>query len=796
MPNPIKYSTGSETLTLKKGNFYIGTGDVSKGPTESTGYYNGITPPTSGYTIYLNKASQGPSIYVASTDNDLITITNQISGQNYTGVTQCLTYFASQTDKIVLNTDYPSIVTDGLVLNLDAGFVPSYPRSGTTWSDISLSGNSGTLVNGPTYSTNGGGSILFDGIDDYVKNVIPSTTNLSQGTILMIISHSYEGYYLQYYDRPNSRGAALNKTVPTGLVQIGVTYNGNNFFFHINGITTQSDIKGTYGYDATSPPSVGLFGRGRNTDGNSDNVFNFSFTLNSPQLKSTSTPDANTFFDNFTSSDSGYYTLSSGLLGKLPAVSRPRNLNGMIYNLQIYDRALSQTEIQQNYYSTLWRFLPNITQSNLILYLDATSTFSYVSGATSWYNLSSSGLTGTLVNGPTYSTENGGNITFDGTDDRVSIATYNLTSQFISFDFWIKVPSPLGNVETIFSDAAQSNTIGYIFFYFNDNGSLTYQFARSTTRSQVSVTPFSSGYVDTWVNLTITADYSSKEFKFYRNRQLLSTQTMTDAVSPLANRTRYIGSYSNSNSDSGKFSLSSFIWYSSILSATQVSQNFSSTVWRFLPNIVQNGLVLYVDAGYSFSYVSGATTWYDISSTNVNSTLTNGPTYSTNGGGSILLDGVDDYIPTNSTVSLTANWTVEAWFNLTSYPVLANVFSTAYGEGWYASSLFGGGKTIGWYLDSGWRSTAGNLYTTNQWYHLVAIVSGKNHYYYLNGVQVFSYTTNNTPSSVTFGNFGRIYGANQRYFPGYIALGRCYNRALTADEVLQNYNAQKSRFGL
>jgi energy-coupling factor transporter ATP-binding protein EcfA2 len=56
MPNAIKYNVSDETLALKKGNFYIGTGDVGKGPTSSTGYYNGITPPSGGYTIYLNKA--------------------------------------------------------------------------------------------------------------------------------------------------------------------------------------------------------------------------------------------------------------------------------------------------------------------------------------------------------------------------------------------------------------------------------------------------------------------------------------------------------------------------------------------------------------------------------------------------------------------------------------------------------------------------------------------------------------------------------------------------------------------
>ena len=62
----------------------------------------------------------------------------------------------------------PRIVTDGLVLALDAGNTKSYPGSGTTWTDLSGNGNNGTLVNGPTYSD---GSIVFDGINDYVSLV-------------------------------------------------------------------------------------------------------------------------------------------------------------------------------------------------------------------------------------------------------------------------------------------------------------------------------------------------------------------------------------------------------------------------------------------------------------------------------------------------------------------------------------------------------------------------------------------------------------------------------------------------
>jgi hypothetical protein len=79
MANPIKYNTSAETLALKKGNFYIGTGDVGKGPTSSTGYYNGVTPPSGGFTIYLNKASDGPAIYTASNEAQLTAITNTIS---------------------------------------------------------------------------------------------------------------------------------------------------------------------------------------------------------------------------------------------------------------------------------------------------------------------------------------------------------------------------------------------------------------------------------------------------------------------------------------------------------------------------------------------------------------------------------------------------------------------------------------------------------------------------------------------------------------------------------------------
>ena len=63
----------------------------------------------------------------------------------------------------------PKVVTDGLVLYLDAANPNSYASGSTSWNDISRGGNNGTLFNGPTFNAGNGGSILFDGIDDFIQ---------------------------------------------------------------------------------------------------------------------------------------------------------------------------------------------------------------------------------------------------------------------------------------------------------------------------------------------------------------------------------------------------------------------------------------------------------------------------------------------------------------------------------------------------------------------------------------------------------------------------------------------------
>jgi len=165
MANTFKSGSNPSGITnsLFKNNFTIGLAGVL-GPTiENTGYYNGITPPNGGYTVYQLKPIQGPSIRIASDNNELITIASQYGGTSISTVTDALNYLNSLPNTVVTNFDYENIVTDGLLINVDAGFIPSYPTTGSTWYDLSGNNYNGALIGGPTFNSSNGGSITFNG---------------------------------------------------------------------------------------------------------------------------------------------------------------------------------------------------------------------------------------------------------------------------------------------------------------------------------------------------------------------------------------------------------------------------------------------------------------------------------------------------------------------------------------------------------------------------------------------------------------------------------------------------------
>ena len=263
MPNSIKYSTTTPSGSLQKGNVALGvSSSLIIGPTSTTGWYSGITPSTGKYVIYQTAVTGDPDIYTPQTDAELIRLATS-KGSNATTTGSALDFFASHSSFIPANFDYENIVTDGLVLNLDAGFVGSYPTTASTWYDISGNDKNSTLTNGPTFNSTNSGSIVFDGVNDYV--LTPSLLNASlnptesvfvwfnpaaAGQIVSELGQATinTGYHDSNIEVNSSgifsfsvwHGSLTNKVVSSAKsfnnwYHLGFTYSGTTFIAYING---------------------------------------------------------------------------------------------------------------------------------------------------------------------------------------------------------------------------------------------------------------------------------------------------------------------------------------------------------------------------------------------------------------------------------------------------------------------------------------------------------------------------------------------------------------------------------
>jgi hypothetical protein len=217
--------------------------------------------------------------------------------------------------------------------------------------------------------------------------------------------------------------------------------------------------------------------------------------------------------------------------------------------------------------------------------------------------------------------------------------------------------------------------------------------------------------------------------------------------------------------------------------------------------IVTNGLVLALDAADRNSYVSGSTIWNDVSGNGNNGTLTNGPTFSNN---SIVFDGVDDYCQT-ATNSITNNssFSLSCWFSIT---ILNGIFRPIIDGGSLNSGTLGYCLAINNSNRIYVASNAGyveisNSISTNTWYNIVGTAQFGTPYLlnvYINGVlgtPNTSATTNALTNNSSFIRLGQSINGTNR-LPGSVGVAQIYNRPLSATEILQNYNALKSRFGL
>jgi len=224
---------------------------------------------------------------------------------------------------------------------------------------------------------------------------------------------------------------------------------------------------------------------------------------------------------------------------------------------------------------------------------------------------------------------------------------------------------------------------------------------------------------------------------------------------------------------------------------------------RYSPAIVTSGLVLCLDAANKVSYPGTGTSWYNLSDTIKTGTLTNGPTFNGVNLGTFVFDGADDYValPTSGLAFGTGQFTIEAWVystSATTYNIIyctqsSNVsgFISLYYQNTYGFSIgdYNGSVRV--------TTTHQTVVSQNTWYHVIGLRNSSNQYVvYVNTV---ASTINNTSTlSITTADprIGINPATNGERWGGRISAVKLYNRALSTSEILQNYNATKSRFGL
>lgn len=228
------------------------------------------------------------------------------------------------------------IIREGLVLHLDAANVKSYPGSGTVWNDLSGNGNNGTLVNGPTYNSNNKGSIVFDGVNDYVStnnfsldfgiqsftlcSWIKTANNTQMGKIInkgqsSAFPTGSKGYSLRFFDR--ALFSVGDGTTFTSLQTININDVPNNIWTLFVGVCNREIA--------------------------TQSIYVNGSLNNSAQIS----------YGSITNSDA---ELTIGNLRRGSYGPDGEFYNGNISQVSIYNRALSASEIQQNFEATRGRY--------------------------------------------------------------------------------------------------------------------------------------------------------------------------------------------------------------------------------------------------------------------------------------------------------------------------------------------------------------------------------------------------------------------------------------------------------
>lgn len=220
------------------------------------------------------------------------------------------------------------------------------------------------------------------------------------------------------------------------------------------------------------------------------------------------------------------------------------------------------------------------------------------------------------------------------------------------------------------------------------------------------------------------------------------------------------------------------------------------------PNIVRDGLVLALDAANPTSYPGSGVIWKDQTINQNDGTLINGPTFSSANNGSIVFDGVNDYITVpQSSGDFSQNlMTTEHWVRFDSFnsggDILLMDRTIFNGSNGIETFILGNPKVVSVRGSGALKHDGSVVISTGVWYHICIVFQNTIAYIYINGQLDNSGTITPVQNSSHPLHLGNYPSVPQYNFNGNWATLSIYNRALSSSEVLQNYNALKGRFGL
>ena len=287
------------------------------------------------------------------------------------------------------------------------------------------------------------------------------------------------------------------------------------------------------------------------------------------------------------------------------------------------------------------------------------------------------------------------------------------------------------------------------------------------------------------------SDNSTVETISVTGSQVSGSGTTTITINPSSDLTDGTAYYINI--DATAFDNVDGISYAGISDSTTL--NFTAVT----PTMATSGLIVHLDAEDSNSYGGSGTTWSDLTSNNKDFTIYGSPTFNTSTPKNFEMDGSNDYmLRANESFSFDGA-TIEIWINKTSSSSMSGIFSFP-GATYFNLFWFGSGTKFRLEArDTGstYRQLFSGAKSYGNWYQLVGVIDNSNGLYmYVNGSLETSRTAN--VGDISDFTSQMIVGYSTASYRPYmkVAIVRIYDRPLTSTEVSNNYNINKSRFGL